>query len=118
LPEQWKEFITVPIYRKGDKRHCSNYRGKSLLSTTYKILSNILLSRLTPYAEKIIGIISVNIDITGQLLIIYSVFIKYLRENGNAMRQCISYCVADALPHFRLQANLWIQLGGSSCIKF
>ena len=27
----------------------------SLLSTTYKILSNILLSKLTPYAEEIIG---------------------------------------------------------------
>jgi len=33
----------------------SNYRGTSLLSTMYKILSNILLSRLTPYAEAIIG---------------------------------------------------------------
>jgi hypothetical protein len=31
-----------------------NYRGISLLPTTYKILSNILLSRLT-YAEEIIG---------------------------------------------------------------
>jgi hypothetical protein len=27
----------------------------SLFSATYKILSNILLSRLTPYAEEIIG---------------------------------------------------------------
>jgi len=27
----------------------------SLLPTTYKILSNILLSKLTPYAEEIIG---------------------------------------------------------------
>jgi hypothetical protein len=45
----------VPIYKKGDKTDCSNYRGVSLLSTTYKILSNILLSRLTPYAEEIIG---------------------------------------------------------------
>jgi hypothetical protein len=34
---------------------CSNYRGISLLSTTYKILSNILLSRLTPFAEEIVG---------------------------------------------------------------
>jgi hypothetical protein len=33
----------------------SNYRGISLLSTRYKTLSNILLSRLTPYAEEIIG---------------------------------------------------------------
>jgi hypothetical protein len=42
----------VPIYKKSDKTDCSNYRGISLLSTTYKILSNILLSRLTPYAEE------------------------------------------------------------------
>jgi hypothetical protein len=45
----------VPIYKKGDKTDCSNYRGISLLSTTYKILFNILLSRLTPHAEEIIG---------------------------------------------------------------
>ena len=34
---------------------CRNYTGTSILSTTYKILSNILLSRLTPHAEEIIG---------------------------------------------------------------
>ena len=55
LPEQWKEWITVPIYKKGNKTDCSNYRGISLLSTTYKIVSNILLSKLTPYAKEITG---------------------------------------------------------------
>jgi len=54
LPEEWKESITVPIHKKGDKTDCSNYRGISLLPTTYKILSNILLSRLIPYAKEII----------------------------------------------------------------
>jgi len=53
LPEEWKESIVVPIYKKGDKTHFSNYRGTSLLSNTYKILFNILLSKLTPYAEKV-----------------------------------------------------------------
>jgi len=55
LPEEWKELIIVPIYKKGDKTDCSNYSGKSLLLTMYKISSNILLSKLTPYAEEIIG---------------------------------------------------------------
>jgi len=50
LSVEWKGSINVPTYNKGDITDCSNYRGTSLLPTTYKILSNILLSRLTPYA--------------------------------------------------------------------
>jgi len=73
LPEEWKGSVIVPIYKNGDKTDCSNYRGISLLSAMYKILSDILLSRLTPYAEVIIG---VDLDATGQLLIIYSPFVK------------------------------------------
>jgi hypothetical protein len=45
----------VPIHKKGDKTDCDNYRGILLLPTTYKILSNILVSRLIPYAEEIMG---------------------------------------------------------------
>jgi len=48
LPEEWKELINVHIYKKGDKTDCSNSRGISLLPTMYKLLSNILLSRLIP----------------------------------------------------------------------
>ena len=50
-----EESIIVPIYKKGDKTYCNNYRGISLLPTTYKVLFNILLSRLTPYVEEVIG---------------------------------------------------------------
>ena len=49
------EGIIIPIHKKGDKTDCSNYRGISLLPTSYKILSNILLSRLIPYGKEIIG---------------------------------------------------------------
>jgi len=55
LLEEWKELIIVAIHKKGDKTDCNNYRGVSLLRTTYKILSNIPLSRLIPYAEEVIG---------------------------------------------------------------
>jgi hypothetical protein len=34
LPEEWKESIVVPIYNKGGKTDCSNYRGISLLPAT------------------------------------------------------------------------------------
>jgi hypothetical protein len=51
LPDQWKEYIIIPIHKKDDKTDCNNYRGISLLSTSYKILSNILLSRLVPYVD-------------------------------------------------------------------
>jgi hypothetical protein len=54
LPEQWKESVIVPVYKKGDKTDCINYCSILLLSTTNKILSNFLLSRLSPYAEEII----------------------------------------------------------------
>jgi len=41
--------------------------------------------------RKLLEIISVDFDATGQLLIIYPAFIKYLKKkNGNAKKQCIS----------------------------
>jgi hypothetical protein len=54
LPHQWKESTVVPLHKKGDKTDRRDYRGISLLSTSYRILSNILLARLTPYADEII----------------------------------------------------------------
>jgi hypothetical protein len=49
LPQQWRESIIVPIYKKGNETNCNNYRGISLLSTAYETLSHILLAKLTPY---------------------------------------------------------------------
>ena len=89
LPEEWKESFIIPIHKKGNKTDWNNYRGISLLPTTYKILSNNLLSRLIPYAKEIIGIISVAFHATRRLLITYSAFAKYLRKNGNTMKKFI-----------------------------
>jgi len=55
LPEEWKGSIIVSINMKGNKTACSNYRSTSLLPTTYNNLSSILLSKLRPYDEEIIG---------------------------------------------------------------
>jgi hypothetical protein len=47
LRDEWKEPVFVPIHKKDKKTDCNYYRGMTLLSTSYKILSNILLSRLS-----------------------------------------------------------------------
>jgi hypothetical protein len=44
----------APYARKGIKQ-CKNYRGISLFSTPYKILTKIVANRLTPYMENIVG---------------------------------------------------------------
>ena len=55
MPEQWKDSIVVPIFKKRGKVNCNNYQGILLLPTCYKVLSNILLAKLVPYAEEIMG---------------------------------------------------------------
>ena len=91
LPGEWKESIIITIHKKGHKTDCNNYRGISLLPTTYKILSNILLSRLIPYAEEIIGDHQCgfrrNSSTTDHIFCILQTLEK---KNGNTMRQCIS----------------------------
>jgi hypothetical protein len=72
LPHQWKESTVVPIHKKVDKTDCSNYRGISLVSTSYKILSNILLDRLTPLQMKLLGITNVDFGVTDERLITFS----------------------------------------------
>jgi hypothetical protein len=47
--------------------------------------------------RKLMGIISVDFA-TGQLLFVYYAFVKYLRKNGNKMKQCTSYLLTSKKP--------------------
>lgn len=55
IPKAWQVSILCLMYKKGDVMNCLNYRGISLLNTTYKVLSNIILNRLKPYSKEIVG---------------------------------------------------------------
>jgi hypothetical protein len=57
MPTDWNLSIICPTHKKGDIMECSNYRGVSHLNTAYKILSNILFARISPFAENIIGLL-------------------------------------------------------------
>jgi len=78
--------IIVPIHKKGDKTDCNNYRGHNNFA---KHLQNFIqhpaLKVNSSKQRKLSGIINVAFEATVRLLIIYSAFAKYLRENGNTM---------------------------------
>jgi sorting nexin-29 len=93
LPEQWKESIILPVHRKGDKINCSNYRGMSLLCTSYKMLSNIL-SMLRPYIDEIIGVHQCgfrrNRSTTDQIFCIHQILGKKIgvqRDSTSSIRR-------------------------------
>jgi len=55
MPDNWKVGLIVPLFKKGDKMKCENYRGITLLNFAYKVLSSIILERLKQYSEEILG---------------------------------------------------------------
>jgi hypothetical protein len=95
LPHQWKESAVVPIHKKGDRTDCSSYQGMSLLSTSYIIVSNILLARLTPYADEIIGDHQCgfwrNRSMTDQIFYIRQILEKKWEYNGTVHQLFIDF---------------------------
>jgi hypothetical protein len=115
LPHQWKESIVVPIHKKSDKTVCINYRGISLLSTSYKNLSNTLLSSLKPYADEIIGDhqcgFQRNRSTTDQIFYIRQTLQKKWEYNGTVHQLFIDFKKAyDSVRREELY-NILIEFG-------
>ena len=50
-PLDWQTGVVVPLFKKGDQRVCSNYRGITLLSIPGKAYARVLERRLRPMVE-------------------------------------------------------------------
>ena len=55
MPDDWNLSVLCPVLKKGDPTICTNYRGISLLTIAYKVLSSVLCGRLKPFANTLIG---------------------------------------------------------------
>jgi hypothetical protein len=115
LPQQWKESIIVPIYEQGDKTDCNNYRGISFLSTAYKILTNIILARLTPYMNEIIGDHQCgfrrNVSTMDQILYIRQILEKKWEYNGTVQQLFIDFKKAYDSINREILYNILLEFG-------
>ena len=50
-PDDWAKAIVIPIFKKGDPKLTTNYRGVSLLSLVSKCYTSILNKRLVKWVE-------------------------------------------------------------------
>ena len=55
MPSDCCLSLLCPELKKGDASICSNYRGISLLTISYRILFSVLCERLKPFVNKLIG---------------------------------------------------------------
>jgi len=56
VPQDWKDASIIPIFKKGSRKDCGNYRGISLLSIAGKILSRILLNRINMHVAPVVNV--------------------------------------------------------------
>ena len=55
MPDDWRKGQIVTIHKKGDQQLCKNYRGITLLNTTYKIMSSLIQRRLSQLSRSTVG---------------------------------------------------------------
>ena len=62
--------------------------------------------------RKLLGIITVDFDEMGQLLIIYFEFLRYLKKNkGTTVRKCIEFKEAHDLVRWEVLYKILIEFG-------
>jgi len=55
VPDDWRKAVVVPLFKKGDKSVCDNWRGISLLSVAGKVFTHILLERLVVAVDRLLS---------------------------------------------------------------
>ncbi|GAA6106566.1 receptor-type tyrosine-protein phosphatase F-like, partial [Tachysurus ichikawai] len=51
VPLDWQTGVVVPLFKKGDRRVCSNYRGITLLSLPGRVYARVLERRIRPIVK-------------------------------------------------------------------
>jgi hypothetical protein len=97
-----------------------NYWEIFLLSTAYKILSNIILARLTPYVNEIIGNIQCgfrrNRSTTDQIFYVRQILQKKWEYNGAVHQIFIEFKKAYDSIKREVLYNILLEFGIIKCV--
>lgn len=52
VPMDWKQGMIIPIYKKGDRKKCVNYRGITLTSQVAKLYERVIERKIRPKIEE------------------------------------------------------------------
>ena len=80
--------------QKGDRNTCENYRWAALGNAAYKIFVNIILEKIKPYIEKIIGYCH-NGFRDGRSVIDNIIVLKIINEKFLEYNQNVQYLLLD-----------------------
>jgi hypothetical protein len=122
-PRQWNLANVWPIHKKGDRRDWSNYRGISLLCTTFKIYETVLNTRLMHWAEEQCiltinqGGFRENRGCLEQFYVLYET-LKRRNHRGDTTYACFldfrkafpsvdRDCLAYTLHHIGVRGRMW-----------
>ena len=120
MPCDWNLGIIYPIYKKGIRLDCNNYKGITMLNTAYKIFFLILQDRRVPHVEKIVGNYQVGFQngesTTDQIFTIWQILEKMAEYRHDTYHLFIDFKAAydsmarvklyDAINSFGIPAKL------------
>ena len=98
LPAQWNEGTVCPIYKKGDRLDCNNYRPITLLNVTNKMFAILLNKRLNDIVENKLGDFQMgfqpNRSTIDNIFIVRQIFEKYYEYNTDLYNIFVDYTQA------------------------
>ena len=117
VPAELTEGVFVMIYKKGSSEDCANYRCIGLLNHAYKIMTVILLLRLTAECTSFFSDWQAGFrqqcGCRDNILLLRIIYDKIIRENEKLVETFIDFKAAfDSLSHKFIDAAL-VKAGAS-----
>jgi hypothetical protein len=99
LPKDWTEGIICPIYKKGDRTECSNYRPITLLYIGYKIFAILLNNRLSEIVQGKLSDVQMGFRPgRSTVFIIYLLLDKFFKNFTSIISNYIMYLLITHKP--------------------